>query len=88
MIYPVLKKEQYAVSVAYSSTGKVLNVQGEIPKSENEAIFHVFNSLEDVYSFIKRRVGEDNSLEFSIFDSTFEVIKYVQNEEAIRIGML
>lgn len=82
MKYLEIKEGQYAVAVADSSTGKVLNLAGRLPTSEEEPIFHVFDSLDEVYGFIRKRILEDETLEFSVNNQSFEVVQYIQNTDA------
>jgi len=82
MEYPKLREGQFALAVAKSDTGHVLNLEGSVSNSDQDMIYHVFSSLDVVYDFIRSRIIEDDTLEFCIYDKDQEIVRYFQNIEA------
>jgi hypothetical protein len=75
---PHLEETQYALQLADGTTGNVLTTKGNVLNSKKEEeVYLVFNSIEEVYKKIKAVQSVNDKIEFNIYDSKYELIKYI-----------
>ena len=79
MEFPKIKKSEYAVLMADSNTGVVLDIYIDIYyKSSNQIAYKVFSSLDEVKEFIKETLRQKN-IEFIVYDNNENVVRFEQN---------
>ncbi|MFT3981660.1 MAG: hypothetical protein QM687_14390 [Ferruginibacter sp.] len=78
MNIPELKNNQLAVLMADGATGHVLNLDAQISFNEEENIFLIFESIDEVYSFIRKKSAINDTIEFCIYNSKREMIEYIK----------
>ena len=62
-----VKDSEYAVLMAESNTGVVLDIYFDIYyKSSNQIVYKVFSSLEEVKEFIKETLKQRDNIEFMV----------------------
>ena len=79
MEFPKIKKSEYAVLMADSNIGVVLDIYIDIYyKSSNQIAYKVFSSLDEVKEFIKETLRQKN-IEFIVYDNNENVVRFEQN---------
>jgi hypothetical protein len=80
MEFPKIKKSEYAVLMADSNTGVVLDIYFDIYcKSSNQIAYKVFSSLDEVEEFIKETLRQKENIEFIVYDNNENVVRFEQN---------
>ena len=80
MEFPKIKKSEYAVLMADSNTGVVLDIYFDIYyKSSNQIAYKVFSSLDEVEEFIKEILRQKENIEFIVYDNNENVVRFEQN---------
>lgn len=80
MEFPKIKKSEYAVLMADSNTGVVLDIYFDIYyKSSNQIAYKVFSSLDEVEEFIKEILRQKENIEFIVYDNNENVVRLEQN---------
>ena len=80
MEFPKIKKSEYAVLMADSNTGVVLDIYFDIYyKSSNQIAYKVFSSLDEVEQFIKETLRQKENIEFIVYDNNENVVRLEQN---------
>ncbi len=80
MEFPKIKKSEYAVLMADSNTGIVLDIYFDIYyKSSNQIAYKVFSSLDEVEEFIKETLRQKENIEFIVYDNNENVVRFEQN---------
>ena len=80
MEFPKIKKSEYAVLMADSNTGVVLDIYFDIYyKSSNQIAYKVFSSLDEVEEFIKKTLRQKENIEFIVYDNNENVVRFDQN---------
>ncbi len=80
MEFPKIKKSEYAVLMADSNTGVVLDIYFDIYyKSSNQIAYKVFSSLDEVEEFIKETFRQKENIEFIVYDNNENVVRFEQN---------
>ena len=80
MEFPKIKKTEYAVLMADSNTGVVLDIYFDIYyKSSNQIAYKVFSSLDEVEEFIKETLRQKENIEFIVYDNNENVVRFEQN---------
>ena len=80
MEFPKIKKTEYAVLMADSNTGVVLDIYFDIYyKSSNQIAYKVFSSLDEVEEFIKETLRQKENIEFIVYDNNENVVRLEQN---------
>ena len=80
MEFPKIKKSEYAVLMADSNTGVVLDICFDIYyKSSNQIAYKVFSSLDEVEEFIKETLRQKENIEFIVYDNNENVVRFEQN---------
>ncbi len=80
MEFPKIKKSEYAVLMADSNTGIVLDIYFDIYyKSSNQIAYKVFSSLDEVEEFIKKTLRQKENIEFIVYDNNENVVRFEQN---------
>ena len=75
-----IKKSEYAVLMADSNTGVVLDIYFDIYyKSSNQIVYKVFSSLDEVEEFIKETLRQKENIEFIVYDNNENVVRFEQN---------
>jgi|GEM_PF-312972 hypothetical protein len=76
MEFPKIKKSEYAVLMADSNTGVVLDIYFDIYyKSSNQIVYKVFSSLEEVKEFIKETLKQRENIEFMVYDNNENIVE-------------
>ena len=80
MEFPKIKKSEYAVLMADSNTGVVLDIYFDIYcKSSNQIAYKVLSSLDEVEEFIKETLRQKENIEFIVYDNNENVVRFEQN---------
>lgn len=80
MEFPKIKKSEYAVLMADSNTGVVLDIYFDIYyKSSDQIAYKVFSSLDEVEEFIKETLRQKENIEFIVYDNNENVVRFEQN---------
>lgn len=80
MEFPKIKKSEYAVLMADSNTGVVLDIYFDIYyRSSNQIAYKVFSSLDEVEEFIKETLRQKENIEFIVYDNNENVVRFEQN---------
>lgn len=80
MEFPKIKKSEYAVLMADSNTGVVLDIYFDIYyKSSNQIAYKVFSSLDEVEEFIKETLRQKENIVFIVYDNNENVVRLEQN---------
>ena len=75
-----VKDSEYAVLMADSNTGVVLDIYFDIYyKSSNQIAYKVFSSLDEVKEFIKETLRQKENIEFIVYDNNENVVRLEQN---------
>jgi len=76
MEFPKIKKSEYAVLMADSNTGVVLDIYFDIYyKGSNQIVYKVFPSLEEVKEFIKETLKQGENVEFMVYDNNENIVE-------------
>ena len=71
-----VKDSEYAVLMADSNTGVVLDIYFDIYyKSSNQIVYKVFSSLEEVKKFIKETLKQRENIEFMVYDNNENIVE-------------
>lgn len=80
MEFPKIKKSEYAVLMADSNTGVVLDIYFDIYyKSSNQIVYKVFSSLDEVKEFIKETLRQKENIVFIVYDNNENIVSIEQN---------
>jgi hypothetical protein len=75
--FPIIKKTQFVLLGADVSTGHILDTEFKIAMNDNQIVYLIFDALEDALIKINQVHLVRNDIEFVIYDSNQNVIKYI-----------
>ena len=79
MKFPNLDSNQFAVIMADSHTGVILNVNHEVYKSDsNDSMYTVFENIDSAKDFIKDIAMINDRIEFIIYDYKQKTVDFIK----------
>lgn len=76
MMQPEIKEMQFAVLMADGATGIVLTATGQKYLGDNQDVYIIFDDLQSAAQFVTNKQNENDTVEFSVFDSKHELVAY------------
>ncbi len=79
MKIPNIEKNQFALLMADSKTGIILNIEKEVHRNDldNEA-FLIFQNKEDISDFIDKTIKTNKEIEFMIYNYKHELVDFIK----------
>lgn len=76
MNFPKIKESEYAILIADSNTGIILDVDFNIYIDNNQAIYRIFSSIDEVKEFIEEILKEKENIEIIVYDNNRNVVMF------------
>ncbi|QHN65426.1 hypothetical protein [Bergeyella cardium] len=76
MNFPKIKESEYAILIADSNTGIILDVDFNIYIDDNQAIYRIFSSIDEVKEFIEEILKEKENIEIIVYDNNKNVVMF------------
>ncbi len=76
MNFPKIKESEYAILIADSNTGIILDVDFNIYIDNNQAIYRIFSSIDEVKEFIEEILKEKENIEIIVYDNNKNVVMF------------
>lgn len=80
MNFPTIKENQFAVLMANSQTGVVLNSNFLIYSNdkEDQSVYQIFEDIDQAKSGINRISQTNGEIEFVIYNSKMEIVEFIK----------
>jgi len=76
MNFPKIKESEYAILIADSNTGIILDVDFNIYIDNNQAIYRIFSSIDEVKEFIEEILKKKENIEIIVYDNNKNVVMF------------
>ena len=76
MNFPKIKESEYAILIADSNTGIILDVDFNIYIDNNQAIYRIFSSRDEVKEFIEEILKKKENIEIIVYDNNKNVVMF------------
>jgi surface antigen len=78
MYKPNLESTQFALIVADSMTGHVLNANFQVYIGDDSATYFIFDDLKSVRDFINQVNGNNHTYDYAIYNSDYDLVDFIR----------